>query len=460
LQASGKQDLTFRTWLGEVSPTWEWDWEYLKYIRDVLDRVEAGELTRVILCVPPRHGKSEMTTVRWPMYLLEKNPGRRIMVGAYNATLACKFSRKMRRLIKGRVKISSDRKAVDDWETEEGGGVRAVGVGGGVTGMGANIIIIDDPVKSRAEAQSETYRDACYEWYTDDVYTRLEPGGVIVLIMTRWHEDDLAGRILASEDGPNWTEIRLPALAEENDPLGRAPGEALCPQRYDVPALMNILRVMRDSFNALYQQRPSSVEGDIFKADYFSNRYKRLPELKLVATFWDTATKDKAQNDEWAALTVGLGEDGFLYVLRLVHGRWDTPAGEKFLKEQADYFKTRYGAKYAGDYVEDASSGTTLMAYVRKSRPDLALIPVRVEGDKVSRANGVTPLLAAGMFKLPDGASYPASHGWVKDLISQCLAFPNTKHDDIVDVVVYALKWVMGTLNRKKSRRGKGVPVT
>ncbi|MBC8134516.1 MAG: hypothetical protein H8F28_01345, partial [Fibrella sp.] len=310
--------ISFLEWLKEVTPLWFWEWSYLLFIQKQLQRVTDGEIDRLMLFVPPRHGKSEQCTVRYPIYRLARKPDARIIVGAYSAALSHKFSRKMRKLARTceTIKLSKERTAVDDWETTDGGGVRAVGVGGGVTGMGANLIIIDDPVKSRAEANSEAYRDACYEWFTDDLLTRLEPGGAIILIMTRWHEDDLAGRILASDSGGEWTVIKLPAIAEENDPLGRAPGEALCPERYDVPALERLRKVLKSSFDALFQQRPVAAGGNIFKSEWFQDRYKRLPRLVAVWTTWDTALKDGAENDESACCTVGEGEDGFLYLLR------------------------------------------------------------------------------------------------------------------------------------------------
>ena len=185
----------FDVWLDQVTPTWEWRWRHLVYIRTYLDRVTRGDLKRLMLFVPPRHGKSEQTTIRYPTWRLERDPTLRVIVGAYNQILANKFSRKARRIAVQRLDLSAERVAVEDWETAQGGGFRVVGVGGGITGQGGDLIIIDDPVKNREEANSQAYRDRVWEWYTDDLYTRLEPGGAIILIMTRWHEDDLAGRI-------------------------------------------------------------------------------------------------------------------------------------------------------------------------------------------------------------------------------------------------------------------------
>lgn len=440
-----------------MSPTWFWRWRYLTYIQGFLDQVTRGEIDRLMLFVPPRHGKSEMTTIRYPIWRLARRPGMRVIVGAYSAALALKFSRKMRKLARAAgIELSKERTATEDWETEEGGGVRAAGVGGGVTGMGADLILIDDPVKSRAEANSPAYRDKCYDWYTDDLLTRLEPGGAIILIMTRWHEDDLAGRILASDEGSEWTVIRLPALAEKNDPLGRTEGEALCPERYDVDALRRRRLVLKSSFEALFQQRPQPAGGTIFQEVWFQSRYKRLPKLLEVWSCWDTALKAEEENDESACIVMGSGEDGNVYILRVLHGRWETPDLAKFLVAQAKWLRETYGDKYRGDYVEDKVSGTTLMQYVRRSDPQLVLIPVLTgrEG-KEERAHGVTPLCESGRVMLPDGSTFPQLAGPVSDLLQQLLSFPNSTLKDLVDVFVYGLKRFMGTLRTRKSRRGK-----
>jgi len=155
-----------------------------------------------------------------------------VVIGSYGQDLANNFNRKARRIAEQRFEMSHERKAAAEWSTSAGGGMKAVGVGAGVTGHGAHLIVIDDPVKNREEANSDVRRETVWQWYNDDLYTRLEPGGAIVLIMTRWHEDDLAGRILLSDRASEWTVLNLPALAEDDDPLGRTLGEALCPERY------------------------------------------------------------------------------------------------------------------------------------------------------------------------------------------------------------------------------------
>ena len=213
--------IAFDEWLPRVTPTFTWHWPHLAFIRRKLEDLRERLIDRLAIFVPPRHGKSEQVTVRWPAWTLEWDPGHRFIVGCHTADLAKKFSRRTRMICRQRgIEMSHERYAVDDWETAAGGGLRAVGVGNAVAGYGALDLIIDDPVKSRKESNSPAYRQMVWDWYTDDLVTRLEPNGGIVLQMTRWHEDDLAGRIIRSEEGKDWTIIALPAIAEANDPLG------------------------------------------------------------------------------------------------------------------------------------------------------------------------------------------------------------------------------------------------
>ncbi len=245
-----------------------------------------------MIFMPPRHGKSETVTIRYSAWRLENDPKLNIIVGSYNQKLANRFSRRIRRIAEERIVLSKDRKAVDEWETKEGGGVRAVGVGAGVTGFGADLVMIDDPVKGRSHAESKTIRDNTWEWYTDDVYTRLEPKGAVVLIQTRWHEDDLAGRLKKAEanGGDRWDVVSLPAIAEADDPLGRKIGEALWPQRFDVKALDRIRQQQGSySFNAMYQQRPVAREGNVFKREWFENVVSRAPQGLSWARGYDLA---------------------------------------------------------------------------------------------------------------------------------------------------------------------------
>lgn len=418
-------NVDFITWLQSTSPSWTWTWNYQLYIQRYLQQITDGQLRRLMLFVPPRHGKSEMVTVRYPIYRMEREPSTRVIIGAYNQTLAEKFSRKSRKIARERVSISYERKAAEDWETVEGGGLRAVGVGGGITGQGGNLIIIDDPVKNRKEASSKVYRDGVYDWYTDDLYTRLEPGGAIILIMTRWHEDDLAGRILASEDGPNWTVIKLPAEAEPNDPLGRQPGEALNPARYPLPELAKIRRVLGKSYYALYQQRPMEQEGDIFKRSWFEPIRELPPRFQAVARYWDKAsTKDGG--DYTAGVLMGRSGDNY-YVIDMVRGQWSTGARDTKILETADADSKLFGQQVVNVFEQEpGSSGVDVVRAMARLLAGYTVKADKVTGDKKLRAEPFASQAEFGFVKVFRGR-------WFDEWIDEVTSFPNGAHDDVVD---------------------------
>lgn len=415
------------------------DYRHLVFLQGILDRVTAGEIKRLMVFMPPRHGKSENLTVRYPVFRLERDPKTRIIIGAYNATLASRFSRKARRIAEKRIDLATDRTAVDDWETAQGGGVRAVGVGGGVTGMGADLIFIDDPVKSREEANSEVYREKVWQWYTDDLYTRLEPGGAIVLIMTRWHEDDLAGRILKSEKAGNWTVVRLPALAEENDPLGREEGEALCPERYDVAALEDIRGTQGGaSFDALYQQNPTSREGAFFKVSMLGMVDAAPASLRCVRG-WDTAATE-GDGDWTAGVKIGQGADGIFYVLDVERGQWDTAQRNAVIRATAE----RDGAGVTIRGAQDpGSAGVDAKRAFVHMLAGFRVVVERASGAKEVRADPFASQVNAGNVKLVRG-------DWNKAFVEELRAFPRSKYDDQVDSAADAFN----ELVRRKQGRG------
>lgn len=240
-------------------------------IARTLEAVERGEIDRLIVTMPPRHGKSEGVTIRFPAWALGRNPKRQIITACYNADLASGFGRSVRNIVKtpayGQIfdtKLARDSQAANRWGTIAGGAYIAAGVGTAITGRGADIFIIDDPLKDRAEAESELRRQAVWDWYTSTAYTRLMPGGAVIIVQTRWHEDDLAGRLLdhQAKGGDQWHRLDLPAIN------GR--GEALWPERYPVSALNRIKAAIgpRD-WSALYQQTPSPDDGDFFRREWF-----------------------------------------------------------------------------------------------------------------------------------------------------------------------------------------------
>jgi len=397
----------------------------LQYIQDALDGVTNGTIKRLMLFLPPRHGKSEMTTVRYPVWRLEQEPHLRVIIGAYNQMLANSFNRKARKIAAERFALSGERAAVEDWQTPAGGGIRAAGVGAGVTGRGADLVIIDDPVKNREEAESHTYRDRVWDWYTDDLYTRLEPGASMILIMTRWHEDDLAGRILGSERAHDWQIVNLPALAETSDPLGRAPGAALCPERYDETALSNIKEVLGSrSFAALYQQRPQPAEGALFRREWF-DIVDRAPEGLLWGRYWDLAASTKTSADYTASGAVALDpNDGSIYIRDMIRGRWEWPDARKIV------IQTMLSEPNAIHGIEEAMHGLAAVQDLRRVREinHIALRGVTVDKDKLTRALPWSIKAEARKVRLVRGP-------WIAAFLDEVCMFPQGTHDDQVDTI-------------------------
>jgi predicted phage terminase large subunit-like protein len=418
---------SFSSWLTEQSPAFTWHWPHLQHIRQHLDQITAGTLKRLVITVPPRHGKSEMGTIRYPVFRLQQDPAQRVVIAAYSQTLANTFSRKARRIAQDLLSLASDRKAVEQWDTIEGGGLRAVGVGAGITGLGANLIIIDDPVKSREEAESEAYRERVWNWYRDDLYTRLEPGGAVVLTMTRWHEDDLAGRILGSEDADSWTVVNLPAIAEEGDPLLRKPGDALCPERYDIDALEDRRRVLGEyGFNALFQQRPSPPAGGLFKRSWWQT-HRELPQLDRIITSWDLTFKDGPNSDYVVGLVIGQKGATF-YLLDCIRDRLDITETIPAIVNTFNRYKP------VATVVEDKANGPAVISMLKSKIP--GLIAVNPQGGKFSRAAAISPMIEAGNVYLPERSS------WASALIEEAAAFPNAAHDDQVDALSQGLAWL------------------
>ena len=412
---------TFNAWLKQVTPAWQWDCRHLTYMQSVLDRVTAGELEKVMFFCPPRHGKSEQNTIRYPIYRIEKNPELRTIIWAYNQTFAEKLNRKARRIAVGRLALSTERKSAEDWETLAGGGIRAAGAGTGVTGMGANLILIDDPIKSREEAESQTYRDKVWEGYLDDLYTRQEPDSAICLTMTRWHEDDLAGRILNSDDGKNWHVVKLPAFAEEDDPLGREEGEPLWPERYDEDKLSDRKLVLGASFEALFQQRPTAKGGSFFKREWFENNIVPfVPVSNHRVRFWDLAA---SKDGDWTVGTRMSRVGDTYYVEDVVRGRWSPQERDAKILATAheDGISTRIGFEQ-----EPGASGKAQSDYLVRMLAGFIVYAEKASGAKDVRAGPFASQCEAGNVRLVRG-------DWHNDFLAELAVFPNGKHDDQVD---------------------------
>jgi predicted phage terminase large subunit-like protein len=436
--------MTLSEWLKAVTPAYKWDWAYLMFLRAELEKVFSGETKRLMVMMPPRHGKTAMVTVRFPVWWMEQRAGLRVIVATYNQTLANKFSRMSRKLAQMRLGLREDRRAVEEWETQTGCWYRAVGVGGGITGMGGDLIVIDDPIKSREEAQSLTYRDKVWDWYTNDLYTRLEPGGAMILVMTRWHEDDLAGRILSSEEGENWRIVRLPALAEAGDLLGRATGEALNAERYPVEELLKIKAVQGSwAFEALYQQRPMPAEGGMFKREWFSKFVDAVPaRVEGRARYWDKAAT--AGDGDY---TVGVRMsrvDGIYYVEDVTRGQWSTGERNKVIRQCAET-----DAPATRIYIEQepGSSGVDSVQALIRLLAGYPAFADRVTGSKQVRAEPFAAQCEAGNVIFVRGA-------WNALFLDELLTFPNGAHDDQVDAASGAFSKLARRSAKAKSWQG------
>jgi predicted phage terminase large subunit-like protein len=337
------------------------------------------------------------------------------------------------------------------------GGMIAAGIGGPITGQGAHLAIIDDPVKDAEAANSKVQRDAIWDWYRFVLRTRLFPGAAVVLVLTRWHEDDLAGRLLeAAKNDPQadqWVVLRLPAIAEDEDPLGREPDKALWPEQYNEEALAAIkASVGSYVWAALYQQRPSPQEGEILKRSWWKF-YRQAPaKFDEVIQSWDCAFKDASTSNFVVGQVWGrVAADK--YLLDQVRGRMDLPTTMTAIRTL-----TAKWPQARAKLVEDKANGPAVIQMLKKEIP--GLIAVNPEGGKVVRAAAVSPDIEAGNVYLPDPSIAP----WVHDFIEECAAFPNGANDDQVDAMSQALFRLTGGLisvlefyrQRKKDNQEEG----
>lgn len=422
---------------------------HLDLLSQWLVDVAVGRRQRIIVTVPPRHGKSHLVSLWGCVWRLGLEPHRRIILASYEADFARHWGRAVRNQVAASfpdlgVKIADDSSAGHRWETAEGGGMVTTGVGGPMTGRGADLLVVDDPVKNAEEAASAVVREAVWDWWTSTARTRLEPRGGIALVQTRWHEDDLAGRLLrASADGSgeHWDHLNLPALAEDADALGRPAGAALWPERYDEDALATIRQgVGSRVWAALYQQRPAPAEGAAIKRTWW--RYYDLPpetmaeSMEQLILSWDLAFKDLSTSDYVVAQAWGRKGASY-YLLAQLRARMDAP--ETMAAFRAMW---RKWPQAVAKLVEDTANGPALIATLRHEVPGIVAIPAK--GSKDSRLSAIAPLIEAGNVYLPrlaPGRNEPAT--WAAALVEEAAAFPAGAHDDTVDAMSQALNWLV-----------------
>lgn len=405
---------------------------HLRYISTEITKAINKGNARLIIQAPPRHGKSQLISKYLPPWFLNIWPDKRVILTSYAAEIAAGWGREVRNLLAENVdvldvQLSEDSTAKAKWDTKYGGGMMTAGVGGPITGRGADLAIIDDPVKNWEDAISTVKRETAVNWFNSTFYTRLEPNASIIILMTRWHEGDLAGWLI-DEHEDDWQVINMPAIAEENDVLGREVGQALCPERYDIDALKRILRAVKDRvFNSLYQQRPAAQEGNIIRRDWIKY-YKVKPEYPdEIIQSWDFAIKDKETADYTAGqVWARKGADMYLYDRVKEHAGF--PKQIKMVKEMS--------AKYPDAYlklIEDFANGSAIIAALEKEI--FGLVPIRPSTDKMIRLVSVAAIWESGNVYLPDPSIAP----WVTAFVEEVCAFPNAKNDDEVDAMTQAL---------------------
>lgn len=428
-----------------------------------MQRVADGEIKRLLISLPPRHSKSETVSRLFSAYFLYRYPERWVGLASYAADLAYTLSRASRenylRVAGG---ISEQASAVKQWETGAGGGLWAGGVGGAQTGKGFHLGLIDDPLKNAEEAASDAIRNRNQDWYQSTFYTREEPWsdtdphGALIVIQTRWHEDDLTGWLLEQErnaededDLERWHIVNLPAIAEEPDPEQfpktctiepdwRKPGEALCPERRPIEKLRRIAkRIGGYFFDALFQGRPSAKEGEVFKVDQLEI-VDEVPVGLQQCRAWDLAAT-KGGGDYTVGVLVGKDKDGLWYVLDVIRDQWSSDEVKRNLKlaAQTDARGTRIHLPQ-----DPAQAGKDQAQALVKLLAGFRVVAETVSGSKEVRAFEFSSQLNAGNVRLLRAP-------WNKAFIEELRQFPRGKYDDQVDAASDAFVELAGGKSRK-----------
>lgn len=427
-------------------------YKHTKLVCDHLQRIADGEQLALMIEMPPRHGKSMTVTESFPSFYLGKNPEKRVIVASYSDSLAKKFGRKNKDKFKefagplNDMELSKTNAAVKDWGIEgHSGGMLSTGIGGSITGHGADLMIIDDPIKNQQDASSETIREKIWDEWESTLSTRLHGGASVIVVMTRWHEDDIIGRLLKQGARP-WIRLRLPAVAEdETDLLHRKVGEVLCPELgYDEKwAEQKKNEVGSRTWASLYQQRPSPAGGHIFKRSWVKYYVPSIemkvklslgddivvlpPKFDIQVQSWDCTFKDSEKSDYVAGHVWGKNTSDF-YLLDRHHEKMGIVETMRAIQHMTDKWPD---AK--GKLIEDKANGSAVIEMLSKKIP--GIVPVNPQGGKEVRANAVSPFWESGNVYVP----HPLWKPWIDDVLEEMQSFPNGVHDDDVDAMSQAL---------------------
>ena len=411
--------------------------QHHRVIAEKLEQVAQGKLKRLIINMPPRHSKSEFASFLMPAWFLGRNPKLKIIQATHNTELAVRFGRKVRDLIDDPqykdifpdTNLKEDNKGAGKWQTSAGGEYFAAGVGAAVTGRGADLFVIDDP-HSEQDALSESAFDNAYEWYTSGPRQRLQPGGAIIIVMTRWGKKVLTGRLLAAQGGDNmadqWEVVEFPAILPSAKPLW--------PEFWEKDALLGIKASLPvQKWNAQWQQTPTSSDSAIIKREWWQEWGKKeIPPVKYIIQSYDTAFSKKESADYSAITTWGVfepeeGGSDNLILLDARRGRWNFPELKEVAYEEHEYWEPDMVV------VEAKATGTPLIDELRlRGIPALGFSPGKGR-DKVTRMHMVAPLFEAGIVWAPNDKKF------ADEVIEEVVSFPNGDHDDFCDSMTLAL---------------------
>lgn len=411
--------------------------EHHKIFAQKLEDVANGKIKRLIVNMPPRHTKSEFASTFFPSWLLGRNPKLKLMQITHTAELAFRFGRKVRDIIDSEeykqvfpdVSLKQDSKSAGRWETNKGGEAFYSGIGGAVTGRGADLLVLDD-IHSEQDALSPKALDNAWDYYSSGPRQRLQPGGAIVIVMTRWSTKDLTGRLLAAQTDPKadkWEVVEFPAIFPET-------GNPLWKEFWSIEELESIKASLPVSkWSAQWLQNPTSEEGAILKREWWQKWDKdQIPNMQYVIQSYDTAFS-KNETADYSAITtwcVFYPEEALsapaILLLDVKKGRWDFPELKEEALKQYKYWEPDTVI------IEAKASGMPLTHELRQMGiPVVNYTPSRGQ-DKVARVNAVSPILESGMVYAPE-------ERWAEELIEECAAFPFGDHDDLVDSTTQAL---------------------